>query len=147
MSVTAYCSCSECCGWHRGSAGWLYLDFWNKTTKAGNPYTGETSSGRMPHQYQPGLFSMDSLTSPWMIPVRLICPWLWMEEDGTLAADTRYYPYGTRMYVPEYGWGVVEDTGSAIKGQSKLDVYFYWHFRAEEWGRQNLEVSIESPEQ
>jgi 3D (Asp-Asp-Asp) domain-containing protein len=36
-------------------------------------------------------------------------------SKGTIAADTRYYPYGTVMKIPGYGKGVVEDTGSAIK--------------------------------
>jgi hypothetical protein len=149
MSVTAYCNCGKCCDWQRGSDEWLHLDFWHKVinagSQAGQPYTGETSSGTMPHQYKPGLFSEDTLHRPWMAPIRLICPWLWVEEDGTLAADIRYYPYGTHMYVPGYGWGVVEDTGGAIKGPGKLDVYYTWHSRTEEWGRQNLEVFIEEP--
>ena len=36
---------------------------------------------------------------------------------GTIAADTRYYPFGTIMHVPGYGWGKVHDIGSSIKGQ------------------------------
>jgi len=37
-------------------------------------------------------------------------------KKGTIAADISKYPYGTKMYVPGYGWGEVHDTGSAIKG-------------------------------
>ncbi len=36
-------------------------------------------------------------------------------KKGTIAADIRYYPYGTRMTIPGYGKGVVEDTGSAMR--------------------------------
>jgi 3D (Asp-Asp-Asp) domain-containing protein len=61
---------------------------------------------------------------------------------GTIAADTRYYPYGTVMIIPGYGKGVVEDTGSAIKGPHRLDVFFHSRKRALKWGRQRLKVKI-----
>ena len=61
---------------------------------------------------------------------------------GTIAADIRYYPYGTVMIIPGYGKGVVEDTGSAIKGPDRIDVYFKTRKRALQWGRQTLEVKI-----
>jgi 3D (Asp-Asp-Asp) domain-containing protein len=61
---------------------------------------------------------------------------------GTIAADTRYYPYGTVMIVPGYGKGVVEDTGGAIKGPHRLDVFFNTRKRALQWGRQRLRVKI-----
>lgn len=63
-------------------------------------------------------------------------------SKGTIAADTRYYPYGTVMKVPGYGTGVVEDTGSAIKGPNRLDVYFSTRKKALEWGRQKLTVKV-----
>ena len=61
---------------------------------------------------------------------------------GTIAADTRYYPYGTVMIIPGYGKGVVEDTGGAIKGPQRLDVFFNTRKRALKWGRQQLKVKI-----
>lgn len=63
-------------------------------------------------------------------------------RKGTIAADTRYYPYGTVMKIPGYGKGVVEDTGSAIKGPNRLDVYFSTRKKALKWGRQKLTVSV-----
>ena len=30
-------------------------------------------------------------------------------KKGTIAADIKRYPYGTKMYVPGYGWGEVHD--------------------------------------
>ena len=63
-------------------------------------------------------------------------------SKGTIAADTRYYPYGTVMKIPGYGKGTVEDTGSAIKGPNRLDVYFSTRQRALEWGRQKLTVKV-----
>lgn len=61
---------------------------------------------------------------------------------GTVAADTRHYPYGTVMIIPGYGKGVVEDTGGAIKGPRRLDVYFKTRRRALKWGRQTLQVQV-----
>lgn len=63
-------------------------------------------------------------------------------RKGTIAADTRYYPYGTVMKIPGYGKGVVKDTGSAIKGPHRIDVYFSTRKKALKWGRQKLTVKI-----
>jgi len=63
-------------------------------------------------------------------------------RKGTIAADIRYYPYGTVIKIPGYGKGVVEDTGSAIKGPNRLDVYFPTRKRALRWGRQRLIVKV-----
>lgn len=60
---------------------------------------------------------------------------------GTIAADTRLYPFGTVMYVPGYGYGRVEDRGGAIRGQ-KIDLYFDSHQEALEWGRRRETVTI-----
>jgi 3D (Asp-Asp-Asp) domain-containing protein len=46
------------------------------------------------------------------------------------------------MYVPGYGYGVVEDRGSAIKGPRRLDLYYDEHEDALEWGRRNVMVEI-----
>ena len=64
---------------------------------------------------------------------------------GTIAADTTYYPFGTIMHIPGYGWGRVEDIGSAIKGQH-IDLYFPTHRKALEWGRERKEVRIWKPQ-
>ena len=146
MEVTSYCGCGKCCEWERGSWKYLKLDFWNKYISSGpregEPYSERTASGTYPNEPQPGLFSVDSLKHPWMIPVRILLPWRIPSEDGTIAADTRYYPFGTRMYVPGYGYGVVEDRGSAIKGPRRLDVFYRDHQEALDWGRKELEVRI-----
>lgn len=150
MEATAYCNCGLCCSWERGSWKYLKLDQWNKYVNAGPrkgvPYSGLTASGTRPYEPQPGLFSTDSIQRPWMIPVRLILfPWYLLPKDGTIAADTRYYPFGTRMYVPGYGWGRVEDRGGAIKGPDRIDLYFTSHQEALQWGRRRVEVTIELP--
>jgi len=150
MEVTAYCGCASCCSWERGSWAWLKLDFWNRYVSAGPqkglPYSGQTASGTDPHEPEPGLFSMDSLYNPWMIPVRTILfPWYLVPQHGTIAADTKYYPFGTRMYVPGYGWGTVEDRGGAIKGEDRIDIFYNSHQEALQWGRRKVHVTIERP--
>lgn len=148
MLTTAYCGCGQCCEWERGSWKFLKLDFWNRYVSSGSSkgreYTGLTSSGTKPHEPYPGLFSVDSLKRPWVIPFRIVLfPWLLLPKDGTIAADTQYYRFGTRMHVPGYGWGVVEDRGGAIKGPERLDLYMDSHSKALRWGRKRLSVAIE----
>lgn len=150
METTAYCGCSVCCSWERGSWHLLKLDFWNRYVSAGpsagRSYSGLTASNTVPYEPEEGLFSTDSVSRPWMIPVRIVLfPWYLLSQDGTIAADTKYYPFGTRMYVPGYGWGVVEDRGGAIKGPSRIDLYFDSHSDALTWGRKKLRVTIEYP--
>jgi 3D (Asp-Asp-Asp) domain-containing protein len=60
---------------------------------------------------------------------------------GTIAADISIYPYGTYMYVPGYGWGVVHDVGGDIKG-NHIDVFFPKHQQAVDWGRKRLQVKV-----
>ena len=66
-------------------------------------------------------------------------------RPGTLAADTSIFPFGTVMYVPGYGYGVVQDRGGAIKGM-KLDLFFPRHNEALQWGRQVLDVLVWRPD-
>lgn len=64
---------------------------------------------------------------------------------GTIAADTRFYPFGTIMYIPDYGWGRVEDIGGDIKGMH-IDLYFPSHRQALEWGREWKKVKVWKPQ-
>lgn len=150
LDTTAYCGCGSCCSWERGSWQWLKLDIWNRYVSAGDrrgaKYSGLTASGTVPYEPQPGLLSIDSVKRPWMIPVRLVFfPWYLLPKNGTIAADTDYYPFGTRMYVPGYGWGIVEDRGGAIKGPKRIDLYFDSHTEALHWGHKTVNVTIEYP--
>ena len=63
-------------------------------------------------------------------------------KHGTIAADTRYFPFGTRIYIPGYGMGTVRDRGGAIKGARKLDLFFESHQDALKWGRKKLKVIV-----
>jgi hypothetical protein len=145
MLVTAYCKCGECNGYTRGSWKFLKLDQWNRYVSEGSDrgqrYTGKTASGGRLVQANPGLISTDTAEHPSRIFGRLL-PWNWFSRAGTIAADTRYYPFGTRMYIPEYGWGVVGDRGGAIKGPDHIDILFNHHAQTERWGNPHLMVKI-----
>jgi len=61
---------------------------------------------------------------------------------STIAADPRTFPLGSILYIPGYGYGIVADTGSAIKGR-KIDLYFATTKQVyEEWGKKDVEVQI-----
>ena len=60
-------------------------------------------------------------------------------KKGTVAADPKVFPFGTRLAIPGYGTGVVEDVGGAIKGRH-IDVWFSTHEAALRWGRRELAV-------
>lgn len=46
------------------------------------------------------------------------------------------------MYIPDYGYGVVADTGSAIKG-NKIDLYYHTVEDVyENWGKRDVDVYI-----
>ncbi len=60
---------------------------------------------------------------------------------GIIAVDPNVIPLGTRVYIPDYGEAVAEDTGSAIKG-NKIDIAFDTLEEAMQFGRQNLQIYI-----
>jgi len=65
-----------------------------------------------------------------------------------LAAAPLALPYGTRVFVPGYGFSVVDDTGGAmrrswrVRGQLHIDVRMNYHYEARAWGVQYLHVHI-----
>ncbi len=60
-------------------------------------------------------------------------------RHGTVAADPAVFPFGTRLEIPGYGTGVVEDTGGAIKGRH-IDIWFSSHDEARAWGERWLDI-------
>lgn len=58
---------------------------------------------------------------------------------GTIAADPGVFCFGTKLEVPGYGTGVVDDVGGAIKGRH-IDLWFPTHDEARRWGRRWLKV-------
>ncbi|MBC8206147.1 MAG: 3D domain-containing protein [Kiritimatiellales bacterium] len=66
-------------------------------------------------------------------------------KKGTIAADTRTYPFGTVMRIPGYGIGRVEDRGGAIQGSTRIDLFFKTHQQALQWGRRRVRVEVWQP--
>lgn len=64
-----------------------------------------------------------------------------MARPGTIAADPKVLPFGTLLYIPGYGYGRVEDTGGAIKG-NRIDLYYDRHGDALRWGRRTLRAYV-----
>lgn len=61
---------------------------------------------------------------------------------STIAADLNVYPIGTIMFIPDYGYGVVADKGSAITG-NKIDLYYETVDDVyKEWGKKEVDVYI-----
>ncbi len=61
---------------------------------------------------------------------------------STIAADPKVFPIGTVLYIPGYGYGVVADTGGAIKGK-KIDLYFDTIDQVyKEWGKKTVKVFV-----
>lgn len=61
---------------------------------------------------------------------------------STIAADLKIFPLGTILYIPGYGYGVVADKGSAIRGH-KIDLYFDTTKQVfKEWGKKEVEVQV-----
>lgn len=64
-----------------------------------------------------------------------------MATRGTVAADTSVIPMGSRIFVPGYGAGVVEDTGGDIVG-NRIDLWFPTHEEARAWGRKKVRIRL-----
>ncbi|GIW65553.1 MAG: hypothetical protein KatS3mg094_072 [Candidatus Parcubacteria bacterium] len=60
---------------------------------------------------------------------------------GTVAVDPEIIPLGTVLEIPDYGYAIALDTGSAVKG-NKIDVYFDNVDEAIKWGVKKLKVRI-----
>ena len=64
------------------------------------------------------------------------------DHVSTIAADPKVFPIGTLMYIPGYGYGIVADTGSAIKG-NKIDLYFETTRQVYQlWGKRKVHVDV-----
>lgn len=61
---------------------------------------------------------------------------------GIIAVDPRIIPFGTKLYVEGYGYGIAADTGGAIKGH-RIDLFFETQSEAVKWGRRNVKLYIQ----
>ncbi|CAG9465019.1 unnamed protein product [Pedinophyceae sp. YPF-701] len=123
----------------------VFDKFWTATEARGCRYEGLTASGTQPRQARRGLLHPSVWSKPKKLAARLMQPWTWLGRQGTAAADTAYYPFGTQIFVPEHGWVKVEDTGGAIKTPRRLDLYYRSHKEALRWGRREVRVSVIEP--
>jgi len=57
----------------------------------------------------------------------------------TIAVDPRIIPFDSLVYIPEFGWWVAEDVGSAIKGY-RIDMLLGTTGKAMKWGRKKVPV-------
>ena len=60
---------------------------------------------------------------------------------GTCAVDPRVIPYGTTIFVENYGIAYANDTGGAIVG-TRLDLYMHSRKEALYWGRRSVRVWV-----
>lgn len=67
-----------------------------------------------------------------------------MARSGTAAVDPNVFPMGTVFHIPRYGKAFAEDIGGDIKGRH-LDLFFWRHQTAAEWGSQTLLVKVWYP--
>lgn len=62
-------------------------------------------------------------------------------RKGTIAGDWNVFKPGTRLYIPGYGGGTIEDRGGKVKGRH-IDLFFDSKEKAVEWGIRHMEVLI-----
>ena len=60
---------------------------------------------------------------------------------GTIAADPSVFPFGTKMTIPGYGLGIVQDIGGSVKG-THIDIWFPSHKEAVAWGTRKVKVKV-----
>lgn len=61
---------------------------------------------------------------------------------GTIAVDPKIIPYGTKVYIPQFGRTfIANNTGGAIKG-NKIDIFMNTKKECYNWGRRTIEIQI-----
>jgi uncharacterized protein YabE (DUF348 family) len=63
------------------------------------------------------------------------------EGYSTIAVDPKVIPYGTKLFVQDYGFAIAADTGSAIVGNT-IDVFFDTYKEAINWAVKYVNVYI-----
>lgn len=62
---------------------------------------------------------------------------------GTIAVDPNVIPYGSKVYIPQFGMTfIAEDCGGAIKG-NKIDIFMGSEGEAYSWGRRSIDIYIQ----
>jgi 3D (Asp-Asp-Asp) domain-containing protein len=60
---------------------------------------------------------------------------------GIIAVDPSEIPYGTKVYIPGYGFAMAGDCGGAIVG-NRIDLFMDSYSDAIQWGRRNVNMYI-----
>ena len=63
---------------------------------------------------------------------------------GVIAVDPNVIPYGSKIYVPGYGWGTALDTGGAIRGNT-IDIWMPTYNQCMQWGVRYLTIKVVKP--
>ena len=63
------------------------------------------------------------------------------KEGRTIAVDPSIIPYGSIVYIQDYGYFIAEDCGGAIK-QNRIDIYTNSHEYAIQQGRKVAQVWV-----
>ncbi|MBE5780912.1 MAG: DUF348 domain-containing protein [Clostridiales bacterium] len=63
---------------------------------------------------------------------------------GMCAVDPKMFPYGTKLFVPGYGYAVAEDTGGFVKWEgTQIDLFMNTEAECRRWGvKRNLTVYV-----
>ena len=62
-------------------------------------------------------------------------------DRGAVAVDPSIIPFGSVLWIEEYGYGIALDRGSAIRGY-EIDLYFPTREEALEWGVRDVLICI-----
>lgn len=60
---------------------------------------------------------------------------------GIIAVDPSVIPYGTKVYIPGYGFAMAGDCGGAIQG-NRIDLFMTSYNQAIQWGRRQVNMYI-----
>ena len=63
-------------------------------------------------------------------------------DDTQVAADTRYYPLGTVLWIQGLGRRTVTDRGSAVRGPRHIDIHFSSLAAMRAWGTRRVHIRI-----
>lgn len=63
---------------------------------------------------------------------------------GVVAVDPCVIPFGSKLYIPGYGWGTALDTGGAIKGNS-IDLWMPTYSQCMQWGVRKVTITVVKP--
>ena len=63
---------------------------------------------------------------------------------GVIAVDPRIIPYGSKIYIPGYGWGTALDTGGNIKG-NVIDIWMPTYNQCIQWGTRYITIKVVKP--